>query len=314
MQIMEEREAALPLLAVVLIVIVIIAIVGMALLLPWKVTNVDEIRSVDVTSNLDEIDLNVDQAVGKVTISFSNDVNDAVTLTVKGTLRQNLLSSADPLAISWSYDVKDFRLTINTKVDVQAYAAISGNDDFVTTITIPSQLSGMVNVTGSVGLIELMAGDGAALRGAHLSETTGSILAHLEGCSLRGGLDIKATTGRCTLEMTDVMIDDSAQINIDCTTGGVVMHISQSTISGGNLSVAARATTGEVDLTLNIEHGNSARVVSTSEFGGINVRASTNFIGSNSDLKSNNYPSQDKMDFAIETGAGGINLNLEYLP
>jgi hypothetical protein len=314
MRTLEDRGAALSLLAIVLVLIIIIAVVGIALFYPWKVTNIDESRSVDVTPAMNEIDLYVDQSVGKVLIAFSNGDLQAVTMTVKGTVSQNLLASGDPLAITWSPEVSQQRLILSTKVEMAAYASTYGAEEIVTIVTIPNQLAAMVNVTGTVGSIELAASNGSTLRGGHLSEMTGSILARLTDCSLKGSLSIQTTTGSCTLDWLDVTTIELAEVNIDCTTGGVMMELSQSIPLGGNLSLMAKTTVGAADLTLHIEDGNSARVVSTSDSGDINVGALTGFMGGiNQDLRSSNYPSQDKMELAIETSVGAVNLNLEYL-
>ncbi len=309
-----ERGAALPLLAIIIVVIVIIAIVGMILIYPWKVINIDEERSVDVTSAVGEIDLSVDQAIGKVMIVFSGEAIDAVTMTVTGTLRQNLFASVDPLSIAWSQRVVGERLVVSIEIDVMAYSATFGSQELETTIIVPSQLSAMVNATGMAGSIELTAGDGAVLRGGHISETTGSAIIDLSGCSLIGPLNVQTTTGGCTLRWTDVIALDQAQVNIDCTTGGISMEVSQLAALGGNITIRSTATAGGVNLDLSIEGGNSARVVSDTDLGGINVKTMTGFGGSDNDLRSSNYPTQSSLNVDITTEVGGIDLSLEYMP
>ncbi|MDD1747139.1 MAG: hypothetical protein LUQ16_05190, partial [Methanomassiliicoccales archaeon] len=117
-----------------------------------------------------------------------------------------------------------------------------------------------------------------------------------------------------TLEWTDVTIVDFAQVSASCTTGGITKDVSQANALGGDTSLAASATTGGIDLDLSIEGENSARVVSSTELGDIDVGTLTGFTGSNEDVKSNNYPSEYSMDITVDTQLGGVNLNLQYLP
>jgi hypothetical protein len=312
MSILRGTRGELPLLAIVLVIIVIIAVVGMVVFIPWKLTNVDVTRTVDITSGTTEIDLNFDQDVGIIEVAFSETSEDVV-MTVEGTVRQNLLASGDPLEITWSYDVVGERMILNAGVDVTSFATTYGNDEIITKLSIPSRLSTMVNVSSTVGSIELSAADGVSLRGAHLSETTGSVLVQLTDATLGGELNMESTTGSCTLDWRDVTIADFAQVSASCTTGGITMDISQANALGGDLSLAASATTGGVDLDISIEGENSARVVSSTELGNIDVGTLTGFSGSNEDLESNNYPSEFQMDVTVDTQLGGVSLNLEYL-
>jgi hypothetical protein len=301
------------LLVIVLVIIVIIAIVSMALLLPWKVTNVEETRTAAVVEGTSEIDLSLDQSVGKVAFSFSSGVQDQVTMTVKGQIRQNLLASGDPLQITWTYDFVGQRLILNADVDTDAYSTTYGHDELVTTVTIPSQLSTSINVTGATGSVELVAGDGVVLRAGHLSETAGSVHAQLTNCSLEGAFLIETTAGSSELDWTEVHVLEGVEVSISTTTGGVEMNVLQTTALGGNVSVSASANTGGVKLHLSIEGQTSARVASSANLGSVSVEGSVGFTGSNEDLRSNNYPSQEKMDFAIDANLGGVELNLQYL-
>jgi hypothetical protein len=312
MSIVKGRRGELPLLAIALVIIVIIAVASMVVFFPWKVTNVEVTRTVDITSGTTEIDLNFDQDVGIIDVAFSETSEDVV-MTVEGTVRQNLLASGDPLEIMWSYDLVGERMILNAGVDVTSFATTYGNDEMITKLSIPSRLSAMVNVSSTVGSIELSAAYGVTLRGAHLSETTGSVLVQLTDATLGGELSMETTTGSCTLEWSDVTIVDYAQVSASCTTGGITMDISQANSLGGDLSLAASATTGGIDLDLSIEGENSARVVSSTELGNINVGTLTGFTGSNEDVKSNNYPSEFRMDITVDTQLGGVNLDLVYL-
>ncbi|MDD1747298.1 MAG: hypothetical protein LUQ16_06020 [Methanomassiliicoccales archaeon] len=312
MSILGGRRGELPLLAIVLVIIVIVAVVGMVVLFPWKVANVDVTRTVDIAPGTTEIDLNLDQDVGIIEVAFS-EASEDVVMTVEGTVRQNLLASGDPLEVMWSYDVVGERLILNVGVDVASFATTYGNEEIITKLSIPSRLSAMVNVSSTVGSIELSAADGVSLRGAHLSETTGSVLVQLADASLGGEFNMQSTTGSCTLDWRDVTIVDFAQVSASCTTGGITMDVSQANPLGGDLSLAASATTGGVDLEISIEGENSARVVSSTELGNIDVGTPTGFTGSNEDLRSNNYPSEFRMDITVDTQMGGVNLNLEYL-
>ncbi|HUL38663.1 MAG TPA: hypothetical protein VLU38_00075 [Methanomassiliicoccales archaeon] len=313
MRALEGRGAALPLLAIALVVIVIVAIASMVLLIPWRSTSVNEARSADVTSEMREVDVSVEQAMGSVEIHFSSETQDAVTMTIRGTVKHNLLSSGNALEISWSHEVAGERLIVDAKVDADAYSSTFGSDDLVTVITIPSHLSTSVNATGAVGSVEFVAGEGIALRGGHLAESTGSILAQLSGCSLTGELTLQTSTGSSTLEWSEVTIPGSAQVRISSSTGGTMMEVQQTVALGGNLSLDASSNAGSLSLDLSIEGGNSARVTSAANLGDVSIGKKVGFTGAtNEDIQSVNYPSQYNMDLAMEANLGGISMNLEY--
>jgi hypothetical protein len=312
MSIVKGRRGELPLLAIALVIIVIIAVVSMAVFFPWKVTNVEVTRTVEIALGTTEVDLNLDQEVGIIEVAFS-EASEDIVMTVEGIVRQNLLASGDPLEITWSYGLVGERLILNAGVEVTSFATTYGNDEIVTKLSIPSRLSAMVNVSSTVGSIELTAADGVSLRGAHLSETTGSVQVQLTDATLGGELSMETTTGSCTLEWNDVTVADFAQVSASCTTGGITMDVSQANSLGGDLSLAASATTGGIELDLSIEGENSARVVSSTELGNINVGTLTGFTGSNEDVKSINYPSEFRMDITVDTKLGGVNLDLVYL-
>jgi hypothetical protein len=307
------NRGELPLLAIALVIIVIIAVVSMVLFVPWKVTNVDESRALTVTDEVEELDLSVDQDIGKVGVYFTDSDQDHISMTVKGQLRQNLLASGDPLTITWASEFVGGRAVLNAMIDVEAYATTYGNDELVTTITIPSQLSTMVNVSGDTGSSELVAGNGIVLRGGHLSEAAGSTKATLANCTLNGNLILEATTGSCKLEWTEVKVGPGVQVSADSTTGSVELDVLQTKALGDNVSFSAGANTGGIELDLNIEGGISSRVISNTDVGGITVKSSTGFTGSDDNLTSINYPSDEVMNFAIDANVGGVELSLEYL-
>jgi hypothetical protein len=97
-------------------------------------------------------------------------------------------------------------------------------------------------------------------------------------------------------------------------TGGVELHLNQSSPMNRTVSLNGTTATGGVSLNMGIAGNLSASIDSKAELGGVHVGSKVGFSGTDSALKSNNYPSPGNFGVSLTTKIGGVEVNALSVP
>lgn len=315
MTLRSARDAAVPLLAIVLVVLVVIAIVAIVVFAPIRSVDVDERIAISVQEGAEELVVQVQADLGKVTLQFMDppENQDQLVLTVQGSVRQNLLASGDPVSISFGHEIYQSVLTVSIGVDVSSFSTTVGYDDLVIGVSVAKGLRTSFQVEHAVGDVVLTAGQGVMLGDVALSTTTGMVKADLgPGTLLTDDIEMRSTTGASVLEWNDVNTSGQRRVSMSTTTGGIEMDVIQTSASG-NVTFESTATTGGVELHLQIEDDVSAQVSSSANIGNVDVERRDGFTGDSDLLTSTNHPAAMSLLFALSTNTGGVELDLSFL-
>ncbi len=117
------------------------------------------------------------------------------------------------------------------------------------------------------------------------------------------------------LNWHDVEAKEKTHVTMGSSTDLVVANITQHANMKGNVTFSTVATTGAINLAMDIIDGNSAKVESASGFNNVNVQKKVGFTGTNDLLSSSNYPDAQahRFDIVLSVNTGDIDLSLEYV-
>ncbi|MCU0861297.1 MAG: hypothetical protein MUE65_03150 [Methanomassiliicoccales archaeon] len=307
------REAAVSTLAVVLIVLVVIAVVAIILVAPLKSVNVDEEVEVPYQEGLSSLQLSLKCDLGQVSVGFVNDTSPLVSMTVKGVARQSLVTSGDPVRIVWDASAAGPALSLAAEVRMDTFSTSFGLQEIEIDMLISDSLVSDITVEHSVGAVRLYAGEGVSLSNLRLVQKTGEVAASIgPGTTLSGDVSLESTTGAARLDWEDVDVEGDVAVDLHTTTGSVSLRMVQGHSAPGNVTLQASATTGGIQMEMDIEDGVSSRVSSSASIGNVEVLNRQGFDGDDTLLSSSNYPAGMSVDVFLSTSTGGITLDLSY--
>jgi hypothetical protein len=298
--------------AVVVIVIIIIAVLAL-IVIPFREVKVNEARQASLGTGVEAVDLTFSTDLGAVEVRFVDDPSIAVALTVTGNQRSGLLGSSQPVNVSWEESTNGNTLNVTSVVKIGGKTGLFSNNNINSTLLISNKLRTGLSIDNSLGGVDVQAGSGIELTSVHLRTSTGgSKLTMAANSTLSGPLSMEASLGGVDLSWTDVNVTGNASVDLKASTGGVKAAFSQSEPLASNISITTSANVGGVDLALFISGNNSARVLSHTNLGGVNVVEQTGFNGTSADLTSQNYPTSSNFAVSCDTNTGGVNLRLRY--
>lgn len=301
---------------ILIVIIVILASVVAILFVPVKSVTVDEQKSISVMSEVDSINLHSNVDIGNAQISFADLSPNLVEVDVQGTGKLSLVTSEDPVHVSLTYTLDGKALNAVASVTIDSITTGYTFSELQTNIYISKGVLTNIDSASKTGTNWLNARSGAVIGNVTMTTVTGSAKATIgSGVVLRGDIDVETTVGATYLEWSNVDLRQESTVRVAATTGEVTCNVSQSQAMHGNVSLTLQASTGAINLNMNIQASNSARVLSQTDIGGIDVTQKTGFSGPNEQLTSDNYadPTAHWFGASLATNAGGIKLNLSYL-
>lgn len=308
-----DRSGLFGVLIAAIVILIAIVVLAAVFLIPFRSIAVDETRRAELASGIEAVEMSLDLDVGQVRVEFVDDPDTAVALNVTGAHRTTLFGSQEPVNVTWEETTEDDTLTVTSTIRVGGSAGPFFANDIDCVLLISRQLRTDLTVSAQVGGVDITASDGVELSALDVRATTGGVrLTMGDNVTLSGPLRLGTTTGGVDLVWNDVRAEENATVELTATTGGVRATVTQTEELGIDLPFRASATVGGVELTLNLEGDTSARVVSSTNVGGISVQDRTGFNGTDGDLRSENYPADSNIEAELNTSTGGVNLRLRY--
>ncbi len=176
-----------------------------------------------------EYTLNLSASVGSIRL----DVPDGQVL---GPL--NVHTSTGSTSISLGLDTNVLGdVTIATSTGSTAFSIKDG-----------SKVNGLLDVSSSTGSCSLVAGGANITGGIVASMSTGSLEAVLAGTILGGNVSWSSSTGSVDATMENVVLSRDIHLDVDVSTGSVLLNITQDVNPTANLTGRVVSSTGSVDI------------------------------------------------------------------
>ncbi|MDW5562918.1 MAG: hypothetical protein SA339_06785 [Methanomassiliicoccus sp.] len=300
------------LIAIVIIVIILVAAIAL-FLVPFKSVKVNESHQVDIAPGARSLSMNVTIDTGSIDVRFVNDSSVAASMTVVGTHRSGLLGPDQPVKVNWTAVNGSESMAIDLNVSVGRNIGWFSNNDIRCTLNISSQLKTALNVTSSLGTVNVTTAEGVTLAGVDLRASAGAVRLNMTGGTvLDGPLRMDTSLGGVDLSWTDLNATGNASVDLRASAGGIRLTMLQGSELDSNLTVRSSASLGGIDITLDLRGNTSAHVISHADLGGVRVSSRDGFNGSDGDMASQNYPGRSNLEVRSNASAGGINIRSNY--
>jgi len=311
-----EREERRPIstLAIVLIVVFASALIMVAVVfspLAFRPVDVSESRDVPYQAGVDTLNLDFTADVGRVNVAFEELDGKLVTLDVSIRGRVGVFVT-DLYDLTFEPTVVGSVLTLTSEVDILDHVTIS-DLTAIYDLRIDPSVNASLDVKTNTGGIVMDTQAGVVLNSLSLEVTTGGVEANLAtGVVVSGDVSIKSTTGGAELNWIRAVVTKDLRVEVRTTTGGVKVDVEQDDLTH-DIDLNAETTTGGVDLVIDIQGNVGARLESSTTTGGINVNRQVGFSGTESPLRSENYPASGNFNITLKTTTGGIIIDATYL-
>lgn len=297
------------LLATVLVAILVLAFVAAAyLFIPIKPWSFEETLSAG-NSDIESLNLNLAADIGQINIMTVEVGEKAVFIHVRGNGHSSYLTPMNtPMTVTFENHTVDRTLTFNSQINVEN--ALTSGTDVSVQIYIDPKLHLNLNVTATTGKISLTADQGIAIEALSLQTVTGDVEANLQGkVAIHGPVIFRTVTGEVNVRVHEIGVYGNCSLDLQTTTGNVIMDITETNRLNGNMDVNAAVTTGIIYLWLEVDDGVGAKVTSTTNMGNIETNPA-GFSGNQSLLYSSNYPAESNIDVTNTVhGIGDIIIN-----
>jgi len=305
----KTRSNRIIILTASLIAILGLAFVATALLfIPTTAWSFEKTLS-DGNPNIDSLNLNVATNIGQINIMALEVGEKAALIHVKGSGYSSYITNDEPpMTVTFDNQTIDRTLTINSLINVKN--ALTRGADVSVQIYIDPTLHLNLNVTATTGKISLTADQDITIESLSLQAVTGDVETNLQGkASIHGPVALRTLTGEVNLRIHEIGFHDNCTLDLQTTTGNIIMDITETNRLNGNIEVNAAVSTGTIYLGLEVDGGIGAKVSSATNMGSIETNL-VGFSGDQSPLYSSNYPSESNIDVTNTVhGIGDIIIN-----
>jgi hypothetical protein len=310
-----NRSGVIGVIIAIVVVVMIILVAVSLFLLPINTIEVNEFKDNALSEGVQALVINVTMDTGSLEVRFVNSSAVAASMSIVGERRSGLLSSSDPINITWSTTTIGDTLFIDSKVKLGSGLAWFSSNNIKCTLNISDQLRTSLAMATSVGGINITTADGVEISRIVAKASVGGItLTATNGTVLDGPVNLETSLGGLQVTWEDVNATEKARMDLKASAGGIRMNISQATPMAGNVNVTAAASLGGIELTMDLKGSTSARIQSHADVGEVTTPEPVGFNGTEAEMTSQNYPLPSNFEVRCDADAGGINLRLKYLP
>lgn len=296
-------------LVVILLSAVIIGVFMVAPIKPWSSNG----SLSDQNPAAKTLNLNFHTNVGQVnvmTLKIGESRNVLITMQANGSYGV-LGGPSDPVTFTFDNQTVGDTLTVNSAVMVDESATERGS--VAVQIFVDPALTLNLNVTSSTGKVSFVADKPTTIAGLHLESSTGESEANLQGnTTITGDISLKSSTSDVNFRSAQNAIVGNRTVDLESSTGSVLLDLVQTKAFSGNLHVNAATSTGSVHVGLTIDDQVAGKIQShTGTFGGIQTNLN-NFQGNKTALHTLNYPSNCNIEVNSSVATGDIYIDANY--
>jgi hypothetical protein len=301
---------------IAIVVVVIIVLVAISLfLLPINTVQVNELKDNALSAGVQALVINLTVDTGSLEVRFVNTSAVAASMSIVGERRSGLLSSQDPVNITWSTSTIGDTLFIDSNVKLGTSLGWFSSSTIKCTLNISDQLRTSLSASTAVGGINITTANGVEISRIAAKASVGGIaLTATNGTVLDGPVNLETSLGGLQVTWADVNATDNARMDLKASAGGIRMKMSQATPMAGNVNMTAAASLGGIELTMDLRGSTSARILSHADVGEVTAPDPVGFNGTEAEMSSQNYRVPSNFEVQCEADAGGINLQLKHVP
>lgn len=301
---------------VVLIVILVVALAFVAVLfLPVKAVNFDETKSVPSSAGVNKLTLKLNADVGEVRVVYANLSGTALSLHVSAKGAVGFLQDPNTISLDFVQSTSADTALVNATLNVKDRLLGASNLNLHCDVMIDSSMRSKLDLSTTVGSVLVNGANATAFDQITLNARTGAVTMKIaSGVSLNGDITLSTNVGASVLDWQNPAVNQDIKVVASAKTGGVELHLNQSSPLNRTVSLNGTTVTGGVSLNMGIAGNMSASIDSKAELGEVHVGSKTGFIGTDSALRSNNYPSTGNFGVNLTTKIGGVEVNALSVP
>ena len=294
------------------IFLIAFAFIGLFTFFPIRAVNVKESKHVPFNASIQTLSLNLTADIAQINILFENLADKLVVLNVSATGAVGMLAPSNVLNVTFDHTFDGSTLMVDSRVATTYSWAWLSSLKVVCDLYVDPSMNMSLNAKTGIGKVSMNANRSVVFNALRLEATTGGIEVNLtKHAIVNGNISMKTTTGGIEFlwDNAEATINVAAQAKT--TTGGIALNIKQNSTIPANVTLNAEASTGGIDFTLAIWDNVGAEIASNTTVGGISVDQN-GFSGTDSLLRSDNYPARSNFIIALKTSTGGIDIEADY--
>jgi hypothetical protein len=308
------HKDSLVVVSIALVAVLVVAVVAVVILAaPFATWSSNESLE-DKTVGVKTLNFDFHTNVGKVVVFTQKMGNNNIGIYIQANGSRGIVAdSSSPIAINFENNTVADTLTVNSNVTVADVFTTGAHVQCM--IYIDPALAMNLNISSTTGQVSFSGIQSANIQSLWLETTTGEAQANFDSnMTLAGNVTVRAVTGEVNFRMSQINIKGNCSLALHSSTGAINADLTQTKAVDGNLNVETETSTGSINFALNIDGGIGGKITSqVSGFGGLDVQKN-NFVGSDEDIQSVNYPAQSNIVVNNQIhGFGGVNIRANYL-
>jgi hypothetical protein len=305
------RKEPLMIAAMLLIAILVAAVIVSAIIFaPFSPLSFSQTNQ-DSHSGINTLNLNFQANTAQVNIVTQNINNQNILINTTADGFRSIFGATKPIEATFTNQTAGNALTINLKVTEGNEFPTTGTLHVTCTIYVNPALKLNINVTTQAGSISLISEKSATFESLTLRANTGEVEANLQNVTIAGDVSLITKAGTVNFGVRQATLQGNQTVTLHSNAGSVGMDIVQAKTLQGNLNVNAITELGSVNVALQIEGDNGAKIISQTNLGNIHLDVQ-NFSGNQSSIQSDNYPAGSSIEVNSRTNLGSININAVY--
>ncbi len=314
-KISDEKRSFSIIVAVLIAILLVTLVFAAVLFLPVKAVNFDESRSVPSAAGVNKLNLRLSADFGEVRVIYTNLTGQALNLHVFAKGSVGYFMNANSISLDFVQSTSADTATVNASINVGDRLLGVSNLILRCDVMVDSSMRSKLDLSTAVGSITVNTTNASALDQISLSAKTGGVTLRVaSGVSLYGDISLSTSIGASVLDWQNPSVKQDIIVVAATKTGGVDLHLNQTTPMNKTVSFNGTTAIGGVSLNLDIRGNVSASINSSSEFGGVHVSSKTGFTGADKALTSTNYPSNGIFAVNLRTNIGGVEVNALSVP
>lgn len=301
--------------ALIAILIVAVVVAGLAFL-PVQNVNYTKTNTVPADASINSIYLGIDADVANINVVPTRLQGQLVQVNVSATGAVGVFASTtEPVKVEFNSVNSNGTSTVTCKISQQASWSLNNALTVTCNVYIDPSAALNVQVSTSVGKIQLTSDTPVTFQAVNLHSTTGSVSAAFTDSTFSGPITATTTTGAVKFTSNNCRLIGDRSLTLTTTTGSVDALFAQDQSLEGNLTCNVASTTGSVRLDLQLSGAIAAQITSHTSTGHISTDVQ-NFNGNQSPIYSNNYPADSNILANLSVTTGNINIHAvsEALP
>ena len=306
-----DQKGVVTIIVVVLIIVLVLAVaIAAVLFLPVKSVNFDDTISVPMVAGVDKLSLRLSADLGEVNVIYTNLTGQALILHAVAKGSVGLLMDPNSISLSIVKSNSTNTALVNASLNVKNHLVGAANLNVRIDVLIDNSMRSKLDMSTAAGSVTVNGTNASAFDQVGLSAKAGAVkMIVAPGVSLYGNISLSTSVGASELQWQNPLVKQDINVAVTTKTGGVVVNLNQTVPMNRTVSLSGSTEVGGVALNLGIGGNVAATINSSAQLGGVQVGNKVGFSGSDSALRSTNYPAAGNFGIVLRTNVGGVEVN-----